>query len=257
MKESYVKHYYGIFKDIEFDALDKEGFLGDTRSKINNFFNQFKFTSTVGIRAYLRNRLSHLGTLMNILDNVNLKNTFFYDTVYQGLNRMHTKALRGYYNAQTMINSIAASIEGIESYQDLKQKLPFEPVKIDFGDTKYINKATGKAQEVFSVTQLMRIYALSKNETQRIKLENSGFGQYQISQIEGAIGTDAVEFVDKIVNISGKNLSITHDLTKPSINTKLALISDKAKRDLGWEYKTSIDDGIAKTIDWYRKNIKV
>ena len=211
----------------DFDALDKEGFLGDTRSKISNFFKQFKFTSTVGIRSYLRNRLSHLGTLMNILDNVNLKNTFFYDTVYQGLNRMHTKALRGYYNAQTMINSIAASIDGIESYQDLKQKLPFELVNISFGDTKYINKATGKAQEEFSITQLMRIYALSKNETQRIKLENSGFGQYQISQIEGAIGTDAVEFVDKIVNwLSTDYFNSINNIYKQANYTDLGFVEN-------------------------------
>ncbi len=211
----------------DFDALDKEGFLGDTRSKISNFFKQFKFTSTVGIRSYLRNRLSHLGTLMNILDNVNLKNTFFYDTVYQGLNRMHTKALRGYYNAQTMINSIAASIDGIESYQDLKQKLPFELVNITFGDTKYINKATGKAQEQFSITQLMRIYALSKNETQRIKLENAGFGQNQISQIEGAIGTDAVEFVDKIVNwLSTDYFNSINNIYKQANYTDLGFVEN-------------------------------
>mgnify|MGYP003648224804 CR=1 FL=1 len=80
---------------------------------------------------------------------------------------------------------------------------------------------------------------------------------YELYNVGYGESISVKDIVDKIVNISGKNLSITHDLTKPSINTKLALISDKAKRDLDWEYKTSIDDGIAKTIDWYRKNIKV
>jgi len=183
----------------DLDAVDKERFLGTTRSKIKNFIKQFNFTSTVGIRAYLRNRLSHLGTLMNIIDDVNVGNTFFYDSVYQGINRMHTKALRGYYNAQTMIDSIAASIDGINSYQDLKEKLPFGPQKIDFKGTTYINAATNEAQEEFSVTQLMRIYALSKNKIQAEKLEASGFGEAQIKQVKQIIGTDAIEFVDKIV----------------------------------------------------------
>ena len=54
---------------------------------------------------------------------------------------------------------------------------------------------------------------------------------------------------------SGKKLTIKHDLTKPSINTKLALNSKKAYDVLGWKPKVSIDDGIQKTIQWYKENI--
>ena len=62
--------------------------------------------------------------------------------------------------------------------------------------------------------------------------------------------------VNKIVKYSGKNLTITHDLTKPSINTKLALNSQKAFEELGWKPQVSIDQGIQKTIEWYKQNIK-
>ena len=79
------------------------------------------------------------------------------------------------------------------------------------------------------------------------KLYNVGYGDsFSVKQI-----------VEKIVKHSGKNLTITHDLTKPSINTKLALNSQKAKKELGWEPKITIDDGIAKTIKWYKQNYKV
>ena len=63
------------------------------------------------------------------------------------------------------------------------------------------------------------------------------------------------EIVEKIIKISGKSLTIKHDLDKPSINTKLALISDKAFQDLGWKHQTSIEEGIGKTIKWFRENI--
>ena len=65
------------------------------------------------------------------------------------------------------------------------------------------------------------------------------------------------QIVEKIINASGKNLSIAYDLTKPSIKTKLALISTKAYEELGWKPEITLDAGIAKTIQWYEKNKKV
>lgn len=63
------------------------------------------------------------------------------------------------------------------------------------------------------------------------------------------------EIVEKIITHSKKNLSISHDLSKPSINTKLALNSHKAYEELGWLPKHNLDMGIKKTIEWYNKNI--
>ena len=59
------------------------------------------------------------------------------------------------------------------------------------------------------------------------------------------------EIVHKIIEYSGKRLTIRHDLDKPSIDTKLAFNSDKALNELGWSPKHSLDDGIKKTISWY------
>lgn len=84
--------------------------------------------------------------------------------------------------------------------------------------------------------------------------QKSNYGLYNVGYGESISVKD---IVGKIVNLSGKNLKISYDLTKPSINTKLALVSDKAKKDLGWEPKVSIDEGITKTIEWYKLNYKV
>ncbi len=86
--------------------------------------------------------------------------------------------------------------------------------------------------------------AIEKQET-NYELYNVGYGDsFSVKQI-----------VEKIISISNKNLKMTFDTTKPSIKTKLALISNKAHRELGWKPKYSLEDGIKKTIDWYRKNI--
>ena len=62
------------------------------------------------------------------------------------------------------------------------------------------------------------------------------------------------ELVDRIIKHSGKSLNIEYDLSKPSIKTKLCLDSTRAKEILGWFPNVSLDDGIEKTISWYKKN---
>ena len=62
------------------------------------------------------------------------------------------------------------------------------------------------------------------------------------------------DLVGRIVAASGKNLRIEHDLSQPTIKTSLALDCSKAKAELGWQSKTDLGAGIAKTIAWWRDN---
>jgi GDP-L-fucose synthase len=63
------------------------------------------------------------------------------------------------------------------------------------------------------------------------------------------------DLVHRIVAASGKTLEISHDLEKPTIPTTFAIESSRAKEAVGWEASTALDDGIARTIDWWRQNI--
>lgn len=56
-----------------------------------------------------------------------------------------------------------------------------------------------------------------------------------------------------IINASGKNIKIDHDLSKPTIKTKVALNIDKAKNTFGWLPKISLEEGILRTIQWYKQ----
>ncbi|OGS44945.1 MAG: hypothetical protein A2539_04520 [Elusimicrobia bacterium RIFOXYD2_FULL_34_15] len=88
--------------------------------------------------------------------------------------------------------------------------------------------------------------ALSK-QTSKFELFNAGCGS----------SISVSNLIKKIIQISGKNISIEYDLTKPTVKTKVCLDSTKAKNMLGWESKISLDEGIKKTIDWYKNNFKV
>jgi GDP-L-fucose synthase len=61
--------------------------------------------------------------------------------------------------------------------------------------------------------------------------------------------------VEKIIAASGKKMAIQHDLTAPTIKTSLFLDCSRAKEELGWQPKVSLDDGIKRTVEWWRANI--
>jgi len=184
---------YGKIKNVnQLNQEENRGALKALRQKVLAFFLDFDFKSPLGITKYLRNRMSHLGTLSNLMDNVAKGNTFFFENVYQALNRMHTKALKGYFNQMEVLNSIAASIEGIKDYADWKAVID----KINPIDNVKSNGET----DLLSVNQMIRIYALSQNKTQRYKLAQQGYGPKEIEFIKGVIGVKAIEFADKIVD---------------------------------------------------------
>lgn len=64
------------------------------------------------------------------------------------------------------------------------------------------------------------------------------------------------DLVRLMVRCSGKQLEIKHDLSKPSINTSLCLNCSKAQKELGWRPRTSLEEGILKTMTWYRAHFK-
>ena len=62
------------------------------------------------------------------------------------------------------------------------------------------------------------------------------------------------EVARRIIVASGKDLDIRFDDSRPSVKSTLFLDCSKAKRDLGWEAVVDLDEGIAMTLEWWRKN---
>lgn len=88
--------------------------------------------------------------------------------------------------------------------------------------------------------------ALDKQESE-FELYNVGYGS----------SISVNDLVKKIICHSGKDIKVEHDLSRPNINTKLCLDISKAKKSLGWSPKISLDEGIRKTMDWYKSNGKI
>jgi len=62
--------------------------------------------------------------------------------------------------------------------------------------------------------------------------------------------------VEKIIKLSKKeDIGIKFHLDKPTIETKVALDYSLAKKIFGWQPEISLEEGIKKTIQWYRENV--
>lgn len=82
-------------------------------------------------------------------------------------------------------------------------------------------------------------------QSAKFDLYNVGYGN----------SISVADLVKKIIHYSGKDIGIEYDASKPSIKTRLCLDITKAKDSLGWVPKTSLDEGIIKTLKWYKDNI--
>jgi len=79
---------------------------------------------------------------------------------------------------------------------------------------------------------------------------------YELFNVGLGEGIKIKDLVHKIVKYSERNLEIVHDLSKPTIPASLFLDCSLAKEKFNWKPKHTLDEGIIKTLDWYKNNIK-
>jgi len=62
------------------------------------------------------------------------------------------------------------------------------------------------------------------------------------------------EVIKNILRLSNKNYKIKFNLDKPEGNPERCLNFSKATKLLGYNPKWTLEDGLLKTIEWYKKN---
>jgi hypothetical protein len=185
------------------------------------YVSEFPLTKPGKFLTGIANNLKHLGTLTNGLDKVG---KFFTKNVYESLNAMESLYAKGLQSTRTKMDEIASSIDGIKNYKDIQSKLASGAHKID-GITTGEGKSLGT--NLFNADQLMRVYALSKNDVQREKLKKQGFTDEKLKQIESILGKDVVEFTDKVVEyLSTEYFEQTNDVYSDVNNVNLSYIEN-------------------------------
>lgn len=104
-----------------------------------------------------------------------------------------------------------------------------------------------EARDLLYVSDLVDLVeaALEKQKTP-FELVNAGSGE----------AVSVADLVKRIIARSGRDLRIEYDKTKPTIPFRLAVDRAKAEALFGWRPKVALDDGIDRSLAWYRENVK-
>lgn len=79
--------------------------------------------------------------------------------------------------------------------------------------------------------------------------------KYEIYNCGGGKAFKVLDVIKKIIFHSKKKIIVDLDLSKPTIKADILINISKAKNDLGWRPKFSLDRGILETMKWYKDNV--
>ena len=83
-------------------------------------------------------------------------------------------------------------------------------------------------------------------------MENSK-DKYEVVNIGSNTSYSVNEILDTCMEVDNYNAPIEYISGKPSMIPIRKISSDKMKNKYQWEAKTSLSEGIRKTIDWYKQ----
>lgn len=78
---------------------------------------------------------------------------------------------------------------------------------------------------------------------------------FELINVGSGVSVSVANLVSKIIEISGKDIKIKFDTSKPTIKFSLSLNLDKARKKYGWMPKTSLEQGIEQTMKWYKQHM--
>lgn len=115
---------------------------------------------------------------------------------------------------------------------------------IEVGKNEIVAWGTGKAtRECLYVADCAEGIVLATEKYNKPEPVNLGSG-FEIA-IKDLVGL--------IARLTGYKGSITWDVTKPDGQPRRLLDSSRAKREFGFQAQTSLEEGLTKTIEWYRE----
>ena len=114
------------------------------------------------------------------------------------------------------------------------------------GDTEIVVWGRGKAtREFFYVEDAAEGILLAAEKYNKPDPVNLGAG-FEIS---------IKDLVELIARLSGFKDKIVWDETKPDGQPRRCLDTSRAEKEFGFKAKTSVEEGLRETIEWYRKSI--
>ena len=189
LNETQMEDKRALIKDEIYNKLKKLKIF----SALKDWFQKvYPYADGLGISNYFKNRLAHLNSLTNIVDRVTKGKNFFTENIAKAVNRMDENHRIGRQKTMKVLDKIASTIDGIKNYRDIRDIIRKGTVYITLnGEKKKTN-----------LDWLLRVYALSKNEAQRRRLEAIGYDEATLNKIKTMLSNASpalTEFADKLV----------------------------------------------------------
>ena len=80
------------------------------------------------------------------------------------------------------------------------------------------------------------------------------YNKPELMNLSAGVETSVREVVEALVDITGFDGEIEWDTSRPDGQARRMFDVSKAKEELGFECRTSLREGLAKTVEWYRRN---
>jgi nucleoside-diphosphate-sugar epimerase len=105
-----------------------------------------------------------------------------------------------------------------------------------------------EARDLLYVGDLVRcVEMVMARQTTPFALYNVGFGE----------AVKVRDVVERVIAATGRRIGIAHDLSRPSIPFSLALDSSRIGAEIGWRAETTLEIGLARTIDYWSEKVRV
>ena len=123
--------------------------------------------------------------------------------------------------------------------------------------TKVMSAKTGGTVKIWGTGEESRdlLYVSDLVDFVKLAINNQRL-PFELFNIGSGSSISIKELVGKIIALSGKEIKVEYDLSKPTINTRLSLDSSKANLAFGWKPYLSLEDGIKKTMEWYEDKFR-
>ncbi len=81
-------------------------------------------------------------------------------------------------------------------------------------------------------------------------------GRHAVFNVGSGIGVSVSDLAKKVIATSGRDLEIVYDLRASAARpASIVLDTTLVRTFIGWQQKISLDEGLKKTIEWYKENI--
>jgi nucleoside-diphosphate-sugar epimerase len=111
------------------------------------------------------------------------------------------------------------------------------------GGTLTVWGAGEEARDLLYVGDLVRCVELV------VARQTAPFGLYNVGSGTALKVRDVVR---QVIAATGRELSVEHDLSRPTIPFSLALDSGRIAAEIGWRPETTLAEGLARTIAYWK-----